>query len=71
MADEQTDGSETPGDPSTAASDADDDESPPADDSFLLGVPGVEAEVLAELARAEASLRDPEEPSDDSDGAVV
>lgn len=71
MADEHTEGSETPSDPSTDASDAGDDELPPPDDSFLLGVPGVEEEVLAELARAEASLHDPEEPSDDTDGAVV
>jgi hypothetical protein len=43
---------------------------PPTDDTFLLGVPGVEEEVLAELARTEADLHDPEAP-DDSDGAVV
>jgi hypothetical protein len=43
---------------------------PPPDDSFLVGVPGVEEEVLAELARAEASLHDPDAP-DDSGGAVV
>jgi hypothetical protein len=46
------------------------DSEPPPDDSFLLGVPGVEAEVLAELARAEASMNDPE-ATDESDGAVV
>ena len=44
---------------------------PPADDGFLIGATGVEEQVLAELARAEASLHDPEEPADDSDGAVV
>jgi hypothetical protein len=71
MADENTESSELPGDPSTAASDPGEEDSPPSDDSFLLGVPGVEEEVLAELARAEASLHDPEEPTDDSDGAVV
>jgi hypothetical protein len=46
------------------------DPEPPPDDSFLLGVPGVEEEVLAELARAEARLQDPE-ATDDTDGAVV
>ena len=51
--------------------DSEADESPPADDSFLLGATGVEAEVLAELARAEASIHDPEEAADESDGAVV
>jgi hypothetical protein len=56
---------------SAAASGADDDESPPVDDSFLLGSTGVEEQVLAELARAEASLQDPEESTDESDGAVV
>jgi hypothetical protein len=71
MADEHKERSETPSDPTTVASDAGDGESPPTDDSFLLGVSGVEEEVLAELARAEAHLHDPEEPADDSDGAVV
>jgi hypothetical protein len=48
------------------------DPEPPPDDSFLLGVPGVEEEVLAELARAEAILHNPEEATDDDlDGAVV
>jgi len=47
------------------------DSDPPTDDSFLLGATGVEDQVLAELARAEASMDDPEEPADDSDGAVV
>jgi hypothetical protein len=61
----------TPGDPPAAAPDSDVDESPPADDSFLLGVPGVETEVLAELARAEAALHDPSGVADESDGAVV
>jgi hypothetical protein len=50
--------------------DSEADESPPTDDTFLLGATGVEAEVLAELARAEASIHDPE-AADESDGAVV
>jgi hypothetical protein len=62
-------GSQT--DPATASSDEADEESPPADDSYLLGATGVEEQVLAELARAEASINDPEEHDDDSDGAVV
>jgi hypothetical protein len=57
--------------PSTPASDTEDEESPPSDDSYLLGSTGVEEQVLAELARAEASINDPEEASDESDGAVV
>lgn len=47
------------------------DAEPPTDDSFLLGATGVEEQVLAELARAEANMNDPEETADDSDGAVV
>ena len=39
-----------------------DEETPPTDDSYLLGATGVEEQVLAELARAEASINDPEEP---------
>jgi hypothetical protein len=71
MADENPESSERPSDPSAAASDFEADASPPADDSFLLGAPGVETEVLAELARAEASLHDPNGAADESDGAVV
>ena len=66
MADENT-----PSDPPATASDSEADESPPADDSFLLGASGVETEVLAELARAEASLHDASGAADESDGAVV
>ena len=54
-----------------AASDSDEEDAPPTDDSFLLGASGVEEQVLAELGRAEASLNDPEEAADESDGAVV
>jgi hypothetical protein len=70
MADELPGTSDSPSDPS-APPDSADQESPPADDSYLLGATGVEEQVLAELARAEASINDPEEHDDDSDGAVV
>ncbi len=42
------------------------------DESVLMGKVGVEAEVLAELARAEARLADPSAPEDpDASGAQV
>jgi hypothetical protein len=42
------------------------------DESTLLGAVGVEAEVLAELARAEAKMNDPSAPDDpDAAGAQV
>ncbi len=44
---------------------------PPSDESYLLGATGVEDQVLAELARAEAALNDPAEHADENDGAVV
>jgi len=71
MADEIPESSESPSDPPATASDAEADEPPPPDDSYLLGAPGVETEVLAELARAEASLHDPSGAADESEGAVV
>jgi hypothetical protein len=73
MADDIPDRSATPIDPEPAESDDDaaEAEDHPPDDSFLLGVPGVEEEVLAELARTEATLHDPGLPADESDGAVV
>ena len=48
-------------------------ENEPPDESTLLGVPGVEEEVLAELARAEAELNDPNAPDEPTDekGAQV
>ncbi len=70
MADELPGSPASPSDPADS-SDSSDEESPPADDSYLLGATGVEEQVLAELARAEASINDPEEHDDDSDGAVV
>jgi hypothetical protein len=42
----------------------------PADDSFLMGATGVQAQVEAEAARAEAELAGEAPPVDD-DGAVV
>jgi hypothetical protein len=72
MADESPGSPATPDDPATAPSDSSDEASPPTDDSYLLGATGVEEQVLAELARAEASINDPEESDDaDTDGAVV
>ncbi len=49
----------------------DDDRIP--DESTLMGATGVEAEVLAELARAEGKMNDPAETEDDPDarGAQV
>ena len=42
------------------------------DESTLMGKVGVEAEVLAELARAEAKMSDPSAPDDpDAEGAQV
>ncbi len=52
--------------------DTDDSAGPPPDESVLLGSTGVEAEVLAELARAEAEMNDPQGNADENDdGAVV
>jgi hypothetical protein len=42
----------------------------PADDSFLMGATGVQTQVEAEVARAEADLAG-EAPDADDDGAVV
>jgi hypothetical protein len=48
-------------------------ENQPPDESTLLGATGVEEEVLAELARAEAELSDPNAPDEPEDekGAQV
>jgi hypothetical protein len=62
-----------PDDPNDSddASDPEADDTPP-DESTLMGVTGVEAEVLAELARAEGEMSDPSAPDDpDADGAQV
>jgi len=71
MADETPERSEPTSDQSATPSASEGEESPPADESYLLGATGVEEQVLAELARAEASLNNPEEPADDTGGAVV
>jgi hypothetical protein len=64
--------------PTDSAPPANDDEPLPPDDqppdeSTMMGMPGVETEVLAEAARAEAELADPaHEPGDDElEGAEV
>lgn len=51
--------------------DEEDSPDPPPDESYLLGATGVEDQVLAELARAEAALNAPGENADENDGAVV
>jgi hypothetical protein len=72
MANEDPPASEIGADPSPAESeDSGDDQSRPADESYLLGATGVEEQVLAELARAEGDMTDTEEVSDEGDGAVV
>ena len=57
----------------TAEEDESDLENEPPDESTLLGATGVEEEVLAELARAEAELSDPNAPDEPADekGAQV
>jgi hypothetical protein len=61
----------SPNDPSADDGDDDTDDTPP-DESTLMGVPGVEAEVLAGLARAEGEMNDPSAPDDpDAAGAQV
>jgi hypothetical protein len=66
-----TDAPVSPNDPETDDGDADTDDTPP-DESTLMGVPGVETEVLAELARAEGKMNDPSAPDDpDAAGAQV
>lgn len=57
----------------TEDEDESDLENQPPDESTLLGAGGVEEEVLAELARAEGELSDPNAPDepDDEEGAQV
>jgi hypothetical protein len=60
--------------PSDAGDDAAETEEhePIPDESTLMGVSGVEAEVLAELARAEGEMSDPSAPDNpDAEGAEV
>jgi hypothetical protein len=56
--------------PPTDAEPDDDTDDQPADDSFLMGVPGVQAEVEADAARAEAELAGEAPPEDDDDAIV-
>lgn len=67
-----------PGDDPQSADDQTDEDSAVEDEripdeSTLIGAKGVEEEVLAELARAEAKLSDPSAPDDDpeAEGAQV
>ncbi|HEY2704175.1 MAG TPA: hypothetical protein VGL20_10835 [Candidatus Dormibacteraeota bacterium] len=53
-----------------ALDDGPDDVDEPADDSFLLGASGVQAQVEAEAARAEAELAGEAAPTDDHDAVV-
>jgi hypothetical protein len=73
MADANEASSKTRDHPTSAGvHDPEDKESPPPDESSLVGATGVEEEVLAALARAEAEMNDPQnEAGDASDGAVV
>jgi hypothetical protein len=48
----------------------DDTDDEPGDDSFLMGRSGVQAEVEADLARAEAELAGEAPPEDDDDAIV-
>jgi hypothetical protein len=48
----------------------DDTDDEPGDDSFLMGHSGVQAEVEADLARAEAELAGEAPPEDDDDAIV-
>lgn len=53
---------------------AEEEEAPPADESYLLGRAGAEEQLMAEVARAEAELNDPAvQPATDeeNEGAVV
>lgn len=59
----------TPESPDAEVAAAEDDV--PGDDSFLMGVSGVDEQVLAEVARAEAQLKAGVEPDGADDGAVV
>jgi hypothetical protein len=61
----------SPEDPDAGDGDDDADDTPP-DESTLMGASGVEAEVLAELARAEGEMSDPSAPDNpDAAGAQV
>lgn len=57
-------------DPAATDSDEPEEHDEPPDDSFLMGEAGVNEQVEAELARAEAELEG-DAPESDDDGAVV
>jgi hypothetical protein len=69
MTDTATPGDGTSHDDGPGEVPADEVHEPIPDESTLLGKVGVEEEVLAELARAEAKLSDPSAPDDDPDAA--
>jgi hypothetical protein len=71
MTDQKTDDDAQNGDEDDEDLEAEDERIP--DESTLVGAEGVEEEVLAELARAEAKLSDPSAPDDDpeAEGAQV
>jgi hypothetical protein len=72
MSDTATPGDDTGLDVSDQQVPADDVHESIPDESRLLGRVGIEEEVLAELARAEAKLSDPSAPDDpDAAGAQV
>ena len=69
---ETTPGNETDLDEGSEGTATGEVDEPIPDESTLLGRVGVEDEVLAELARAEAKLSDPTAPDDpDAAGAQV
>lgn len=69
---ETTPGDETDADLGTEGTPATEVDEPIPDESILLGRVGVEDEVLAELARAEAKMSDPSAPDDpDAAGSQV
>jgi hypothetical protein len=72
MSDESSNPAASVGDDDTDSAPAESVDAAIPDESVLMGKVGVEAEVLAELARAEARLADPSAPDDpDAAGAQV
>jgi hypothetical protein len=72
MSDTAVPGDETDLDDNPGEDPAESVHEPVPDESILLGKVGVEEEILAELARAEAKMSDPSAPNDpDAAGAQV
>ena len=61
----------SPGSEKAQLGDASEDSRPIPDESTLLGKSGVQEEVLAELARAEAEMSNPSGDDSDATGAQV